>query len=170
MAAWTNPLHSDAFPGLRKMEAEVLNHFFCFFQCFIFLINVMKSASASASLHWYSRWSELLVTSSTVLQTPAGIKKQNDKTKNYLHICIMQKMQNNPNAPKVCYHWWDRVDNFGLQGLQGQRQRGRNWGSSCFLIFLLSYSSHGIIWWISENKLFLLSSLLVLLHFRSGRC
>merc|ERR1719323_50973 len=24
MAAWTNPLHSDAFPGLRKMEAEVV--------------------------------------------------------------------------------------------------------------------------------------------------
>ena len=23
LAAWTNPLHSDAFPGLRKMEAEV---------------------------------------------------------------------------------------------------------------------------------------------------
>ena len=30
MAAWTNPLHSDAFPGLRKMEAEVLNHFLCY--------------------------------------------------------------------------------------------------------------------------------------------
>jgi len=27
---------------------------------------------------------------------------------------------------RVCYHWWDRVDNSGLQGLQGQRQRGRN--------------------------------------------
>ena len=24
LAAWTNPLHSDAFPGLRKMEAEVV--------------------------------------------------------------------------------------------------------------------------------------------------
>ena len=109
--------------------------------------------------HWYSRWSELLVTSSTVLQTPAGIKKQNDKIKNYFHICKIQKMLNNPNAPKVCYHWWDRVDNSGLQGLQGQRQRGWNWGSSCFLIFLVSYSSHGIIWWVSENNLSLLSSL-----------
>ena len=24
MAAWTNPLHPDAFPGIRKMEAEVV--------------------------------------------------------------------------------------------------------------------------------------------------
>ncbi len=24
MAAWTNPLHPDAFPGIRKMEAEIV--------------------------------------------------------------------------------------------------------------------------------------------------
>ena len=24
MAAWTNPLHPDAFPGVRKMEAEIV--------------------------------------------------------------------------------------------------------------------------------------------------
>ena len=24
MAAWTNPLHPDAFPGLRQMEVEVV--------------------------------------------------------------------------------------------------------------------------------------------------
>jgi sphinganine-1-phosphate aldolase len=24
MMAWTNPLHPDAFPGLRKMEAEIV--------------------------------------------------------------------------------------------------------------------------------------------------
>ena len=24
MAAWSNPLHPDSFPGLRKMEAEVV--------------------------------------------------------------------------------------------------------------------------------------------------
>ena len=169
MAAWTNPLHSDAFPGLRKMEAEVLYHFLCFFfNTYFFLFMSWKVHQLVQ--HWYSRWSELPVTSSTVLQTPAGIKKQNDKIKNYFHICKIQKMLNNPNAPKVCYHWWDRVDNSGLQGLQGQRQRGWNWGSSCFLIFLVSYSSHGIIWWVSENNLSLLSSLLVLLHFRLGRC
>ena len=25
MAAWSNPLHPDAFPGIRKMEAEIGN-------------------------------------------------------------------------------------------------------------------------------------------------
>ena len=24
MAAWSNPLHPDAFPGVRKMEAEIV--------------------------------------------------------------------------------------------------------------------------------------------------
>jgi hypothetical protein len=24
LAAWTNPLHADAFPGIRKMEAEIV--------------------------------------------------------------------------------------------------------------------------------------------------
>ena len=24
LAAWTNPLHPDAFPGIRKMEAEIV--------------------------------------------------------------------------------------------------------------------------------------------------
>lgn len=24
MSAWTNPLHADVFPGIRKMEAEVV--------------------------------------------------------------------------------------------------------------------------------------------------
>ncbi len=24
MAAWTNPLHPDTFPGVRKMEAEIV--------------------------------------------------------------------------------------------------------------------------------------------------
>ena len=24
MSAWTNPLHCDIFPGIRKMEAEVV--------------------------------------------------------------------------------------------------------------------------------------------------
>ena len=24
LAAWTNPLHPDAFPGVRKMEAEIV--------------------------------------------------------------------------------------------------------------------------------------------------
>ena len=24
MAAWTNPLHPDAFPGVRQMEAEIV--------------------------------------------------------------------------------------------------------------------------------------------------
>ena len=25
LAAWTNPLHPDTFPGVRKMEAEVID-------------------------------------------------------------------------------------------------------------------------------------------------
>lgn len=24
MSAWTNPLHPDVFPGIRKMEAEIV--------------------------------------------------------------------------------------------------------------------------------------------------
>ena len=41
MAAWTNPLHPDAFPGLRQMETEVVRMACSIFKVFVFVCEVV---------------------------------------------------------------------------------------------------------------------------------